>query len=98
MQRSLVLNPGKANAAHYLVLAQIARNYLPVQGSSVPSERAFSSAGLDDDEHRGRISPETFGILQFVKTYYKDLRHQEVGSKRATEEASHSAWMKTSVI
>lgn len=62
----------------------------------MPSERAFSSAGLDDDKRRGRISPEMFGTLQFVKTYYKDLRRQEVASKKATEEATRAAWTKTS--
>ena len=63
----------------------------------MPSERAFSSAGLDDDKRRGRLSPETFGALQFVKTYYKDVRRQEVGSKKAEEEVARTTWTKTSV-
>jgi len=94
----LNLNLGQANAARYPILAQIARDYLPVQGSSVPSERAFSSAGLDDDKRHGGVSAETFGILQFVKTYYKDLRRQEVATKRAKEEATRATWTETSAI
>lgn len=30
--------------------------------------------------------------------YSKDIRHQEVTSKKATEETTRSAWTKTSVI
>ena len=53
--------------------------------------RAELNVYLDDDKHRGRISPETFGTIQFVKTYYmKDLRHQEVASKRATDDANRA--------
>lgn len=86
------------NAARYPVLAQIARDYLPVQGSSVASERAFSSAGLDDEKRRGRILADTFGTLQFVKTHYKDLRRRDCALQKATEESTRAAWTKTSAI
>ena len=84
--------------ARYRTLARIACDYLPVQGSSMPSERAFSSAGLDDDKRRRKISPDTFGTLQFIKTYYNDLRRQETASKKAAEEATRSTWTNTSVV
>ena len=35
-------------------------DHLPVRAPSVPSERAFSSAGLDDDKRHSKISAETF--------------------------------------
>jgi hypothetical protein len=92
------INLGQANAARYPILAQIACDYLPVQGSSVASERAFSSAGLDDDKHRRRISADVFGTLPFVKTYYKGLRRQDSTSLKTTEEAIRAAWTKTSAI
>jgi len=82
----------------YPVLAQIAHDYLPVQGSSVPSERVFSSAGLDNDKRRGKTLPEMFGTLQFVKKHYKDTRRREVGSVKAAEEITRTAWTKTSAL
>ena len=78
---------------HYPVLAQVTRDYLPVQGSSVPLERAFSSASLNDDMCHGKTSLEMFGTLQFVKKYYKDLRCQEAASVKTVEKATHATWM-----
>jgi hypothetical protein len=40
----------------------------------------------------------TFGTLQFVETYCKDLCCQEAASKRAMEEAARITWTKTSAI
>ncbi|KAF8644227.1 hypothetical protein AX14_009480, partial [Amanita brunnescens Koide BX004] len=56
----------------YPTLAKIARDYLAIQGSSVPAEHAFSSAGLTDTVQHNRLSPETFGALQLVKSGYKN--------------------------
>ena len=53
------------------MLSQIARDYLAIQGSSVASERAFSSAGLTDDVRRNRTENEVFGKVQILKFAYK---------------------------
>jgi len=36
----------------------MARDYLAIQGSSVPSERAFSSGALTGTSLRNRLTPE----------------------------------------
>ena len=53
-------------------LARLARDYLAIQGSSVPSERSFSSGGLTDTKSCNSLSPETFEALQILKSCYKD--------------------------
>lgn len=55
----------------YPTLSRIARDYLAVQGSSVASERAFSSTGITDDLRRNRLETEAFGKLQILKYAYR---------------------------
>lgn len=50
----------------------MARDYLAIQGSSVPSERAFSSGGLTGTSLRNRLSPAMFEGLQILKSGYKN--------------------------
>jgi hAT family C-terminal dimerisation region len=50
----------------------MARDYLAIQGSSVPSERAFSSGGLTGTSLRNRLSPAIFEALQILKSAYKN--------------------------
>ncbi|KIM75155.1 hypothetical protein PILCRDRAFT_13838 [Piloderma croceum F 1598] len=56
----------------YLTLAKIARDYLAIQGSSVPSEHTFSGGGLMDTKAQNQLSQETFEALQILKSCYKD--------------------------
>ena len=49
----------------------MARDYLAIQGSSVPCELAFSSGGLTDTNRRNRLSTETFEGLQLLKSSFK---------------------------
>lgn len=50
----------------------MARDYLAIQGSSVPSERAFSSGGLTGTSLRNRLTPAIFEALQILKSAYKN--------------------------
>jgi hypothetical protein len=50
----------------------MAHDYLAIQGSSVPSERAFSSGGLTGTSLRNNLSPAMFEALQILKSAYKN--------------------------
>ena len=52
------------------VLAQMAWDYLLIQGSATPSEWAFSSASLTDSKQRNWLAPVTFKALQVLKRAY----------------------------
>jgi hAT family C-terminal dimerisation region len=49
-------------------------DYLPIQASSVPCERVFSSAGETDTTKRNRISPALMEALQMLKFLLKKKR------------------------
>jgi len=49
-------------------------DYLPIQASSVPSERVFSSSAETDTKKRNRISPDLMEALQILKFAYKKDR------------------------
>jgi hypothetical protein len=51
----------------YPVLSRIARDYLAVQASSIPSERAFSSCGHLITPKRSRLHYDTVRKSMFVK-------------------------------
>ena len=59
----------------------MARDYLAIQGSSVPSERAFSSGGLTGTSLRNRLNPTAFEALQILKSAYRN------GHVSATQDA-----------
>lgn len=61
-------------------------DYLPIQASSVPSERVFSSSGETDTQKRNRISPILMEALQMLKFSLKKER-QNIGAKLMTEES-----------
>jgi hypothetical protein len=45
----------------------IAMDYLPIQASSIPCERIFSSSTETDTKKRNRISPILMEALQMLK-------------------------------
>ena len=59
----------------------MARDYLAIQGSATPSERAFSSGALTDSKLRNRLSPPVFEALQILKSAYRN------GHIKASEQA-----------
>jgi hypothetical protein len=52
-------------------MSKIAKDYLAIQGSAVPSEHAFSSSGITATARRNALLPETFGALQVLKSAYR---------------------------
>jgi len=53
----------------YLILSQIARDYLSIQATSVASEQAFSVAGHTLTAMRNRLHPETARATLCVKSW-----------------------------
>ena len=49
----------------------MALDYLPIQATSVPCERAFSSAAQTDTPRRNRIKPDLMEALQCLKLSIK---------------------------
>src|SRR6266481_4412881 len=58
----------------YLRWYLTALDYLPIQASSVPSERAFSSSAETDMKHRNRLRPLLMEALQMLKFSIKGHR------------------------
>ena len=52
----------------------MALDYIPIQASSVPCERIFSSSAETDTNKRNRISPLLMETLQILKFYLKKER------------------------
>jgi len=51
-------------AAEYLTLSRMAQDYLAIQGSATPSERAFSGGGITGAPNHNRLSVASFEALQ----------------------------------
>jgi hypothetical protein len=77
----LYLTDPKMNT-RYPTLRQIARDYLAIQGSSTPSERAFSSGGITGCARRNRLHPDVFEGLQLLKSAYRN-GHVSAGTQAA---------------
>ncbi|XP_011408502.2 PREDICTED: zinc finger BED domain-containing protein 1-like [Amphimedon queenslandica] len=56
----------KENQHRFPRLMQIAKKYLCIPGSSVPSERLFSKAGQLVSERRNRLKPKNIDLLLFL--------------------------------
>lgn len=70
------------------MLSRVALDFLPIQGSSVPCERAFSDAGLTDTKRRARLLPKNFDDIQIVKgTHKKERRRRkaELATQRTAQ-------------
>lgn len=65
---------------------KIALDYLPVQASSVPCERAFSSSGETDTKKRNRIKEDFMEELQILKFGFKKERLNFTGDLLTTHE------------
>lgn len=58
--------------AKYPTLKRIARDYLAIQGSATPFERAFSSGGITDTQRRNSLARKVFRALQLLKSAYRN--------------------------
>ena len=67
----------------YPTLSRMARDYLAIQGSATPSERAFSSGGITDQSRRNRLTPDIFEALQLLKSAYRN-GHIQAATEAAT--------------
>ncbi|KAG2051218.1 hypothetical protein BDR06DRAFT_858201, partial [Suillus hirtellus] len=52
-------------------LAHIAHDYLPIQGSSIPSKQAFLSRGITFTVQHNVLTSSMFGLLQLLKAVYR---------------------------
>lgn len=66
--------PKQANKSEFPTLFSIAMDYLPIQATSVPCERVFSSAKDTDTAKRNRISSVLMEALQMLKHLLKKER------------------------
>jgi hAT family C-terminal dimerisation region len=64
----------QSNRLTYPTIFAIAMDYLPIQASSVPCERVFSSSAETDTKRRNRISPDLMEALQMLKFNLKKER------------------------
>ena len=61
----------KHNQQKYPILCTIAKDYLSIQPTSVPSERAFSQGGLTVTRIRNRLTPDTVKKMMSLKSWLK---------------------------
>lgn len=62
------------NCLRYPTIFALAMDILPIQGSSVPCERVFSSAKETLTDRRSRVQPELMEGLQMLKYSVKQGR------------------------
>lgn len=70
------LNWWRDNGNRYPNISKIAKKYLTIPATSVPSERVFSTAGDIITAERSRLSPENASILIFLsenKSLYSNI-------------------------
>ena len=61
----------KENQHRYPTMFKMALDYLPIQASSVPCERVFSSSKETCTLRRSRITPDLMEALQVLKFHVK---------------------------
>jgi len=76
----------------------MARDYLPIQGTSVPCERAFSSSKLTDGDSRTRLTTHHFGLLQIAKKHMMGERREREEELKAQRVAEQERWAGAVVV
>ena len=70
-----IANPLKwweASENHYPNVAKLAKSYLSIPGTSVPSERTFSVAGMTLTKLRSNLDPDTLYEIIFINKNMKE--------------------------
>jgi hypothetical protein len=62
----------KSNRYTYPILSAMARDFLAIQASSVPSERAFSAGANLVSKKRCSMTGTTIEMTQFLKYFFRD--------------------------
>ena len=83
--------PQQANRTEFLMLFSIAMDFLPIQATSVPCERVFSSAKDTDTAKRNRINPVLMEALQMLKSSLRKERLNFMDGWRTSEAAMSAA-------
>lgn len=76
----------------------MAMDYLPIQATSVPCERVFSSAKETDTAKRNRISPTLMEALQLLKFSLKKERLNFIKGWSTPESAMSGVLPKSSEV
>jgi hypothetical protein len=76
----------------------MAMDYLPIQATSVPCERVFSSAKETDTAKRNRISPALMEALQLLKFSLKKERLDFIRGWSTPETAMSGELSKSSEV
>ena len=63
----------KSKSAVYPNVSCLAKQILCVPGTSVPSERVFSTVGYCSDKRRSSLSPENLDKMIFLNKNFKSL-------------------------
>jgi hypothetical protein len=64
----------KVERENYKLLYRVALDVMPIQATSVPCERAFSSSKETSTARRNRLSPELMEWLQMLKYAFRNER------------------------
>ena len=78
----------RTKSVDFPTLAKLARSYLAIPGSSIPSERAFSAAGLTLTKLRASLEADTADKLLFVNKRYNRKRKLTVESSTCVNDDS----------
>ena len=76
----------KVNESRFPNVAKLARKFLCIMGTSVPSERVFSTAGLVVTSKRSQLHPESVDEIIFLNKALKRKYTEESGLKDKTNE------------
>ncbi len=70
----------------------MAQDYLPIQGSLVTAERAFSSSGITSADQQDQLDPKIFEGLQLLKPNTISVS-EEVEAKEHISNEVESFWV-----
>lgn len=73
------------NRDNYPILYQMALNYLCMQGTSVPAERLFSTAGLIISDRRTRLTGERAEMLILLNNNLRVHPHLQIKNAEIVE-------------